>query len=449
MSAGRDILIVGLNHRTAPVELRERLAFRADELQPVLLDLAGVVGVRESAIISTCNRVELVTCVAAADPEVTRAIVEFLARARGVDSEELAPYLYLHIGREGVRHLFRVAASLDSMVVGEPQILGQMKEHYAEAASAGTSGSILHRTFHRAFSVAKRVRTETGIASKAVSVASVAADLTTTIFETLEDKTAMLIGAGKMSELVARHLKGRGMGEIVVTTRTFDHAVELARDFGGIPVPFDRMTEYLKHADVVIGSAGAMGFLITPETVHDVLRARRQRPMFFIDMAVPRNFDPAINDVDNIYLYDIDDLARTTADNADEREREAMRAESMVEAEVDTFWRWLASLEVVPTIVAIREKVERIRKAELEKALASLQDQAPRHRQLLDSLTSSIVNKILHGPLSSLRRHGSNADEVDLVASARQLFDIEPASSEGDADEAEAGEGKRRQGGRQ
>jgi glutamyl-tRNA reductase len=323
------------------------------------------------------------------------------------------------------------------MVVGEPQILGQMKQQYAEAAAAGTSGTVLQKAFHRSFAVAKRVRTETGIASKAVSVASVAADLTRTIFETLADKTVMLVGAGKMSQLVARHLKARGTGDIIVTTRTFDHAVTLAREFGGTPIPFDRLSEFLKLADIVIGSAGAADYLVGPSVVQEVLRARKQRPMFFIDMAVPRNFDPAINDLDNVYVYDMDDLARTRADNADEREREAVRAEAIIESEVDRFWRWLTGLEVVPTIVALRDKIEAIRQSELEKALASLADQAPRHRALLDALTSSIVNKILHTPLASLKRD-SAADDPDLAESVRRLFDLEirrPDETETEGDE--------------
>jgi len=423
---GRDLLIVGVNHRTTPVALRERLGFPDDALPAALPRLKSVPGVQEAAIVSTCNRVEIVSCVAADEGGVADGIAAFLARERDVEREVFAPHLYTHRGRDAVRHLFRVAASLDSMVVGEPQILGQMKDHYAKAAAAGTSGLVLHKAFHRSFAVAKRVRTETGIASKAVSVASVAADLTRTIFATLEDKAVMLIGAGKMSELVARHLKARGTGTIMVANRTFDRAVELAREFEGLPVPFERLTEYLKLADIVIGSATAADYLVGAGTVQEVLRARQQRPMFFVDMAVPRNFDPAINDLDNVYLYDMDDLARTSADNADEREREALRAAAIVESEVDVFWRWFGGLEVVPTIVALREKVEAIRNAELEKALATLQDQAPRHRALLDALTSSIVNKILHAPLSSLKRDGTSDEHAHLVASVRRLFDLEP-----------------------
>jgi glutamyl-tRNA reductase len=419
----RDLCIVGVNHRSAPVGLRERLAFPATALPTALGELKTVPGVDEAAIVSTCNRVEVVTGVSMPVAMVAAEIEAYLARMREVQRSAFAPHLYVHRGRDAIRHLFRVAASLDSMVVGEPQILGQMKEQYVAAAAAGTSGPVLHKAFHRAFTVAKRVRTETGIASKSVSVASVAADLTRTIFETLEDKTVMLIGAGKMSQLVARHLQARGSGDIMVTTRTFDHAVALAREFGGLPIPFERLAEYLKHADIVIGSAGAVDHLVDPQLVQEVLRARKQRPMFFIDLAVPRNFDPAINDLDNVYVYDMDDLARTSADNTGERQREAERAEAIVDEEVERFVRWLAGRDVVPTIVALREKIETIRRAELEKALASLQDAAPRHRALLDALTSSIVNKILHTPLASLKREAAPEDP-DLAASIRRLFDL-------------------------
>jgi glutamyl-tRNA reductase len=432
---GRALVIVGVNHRTAPVALRERLGFAQAELQPALARLVGISGVSEGAIISTCNRVELVASIDPSAADVETALAEFLGVERAVAAADYTAHLYVLTNRDAVRHLFRVAASLDSMVVGEPQILGQVKDHYAEASSAGASGSVLHRAFHRSFAVAKRVRNETGIAGKAVSVASVAVDLARTIFETLDQKTVMLIGAGKMSELAARHLKAHGVASIVVTNRTFDRAVELAREFGGTPVPFERMTEYLKLADVVIGSAAASGYLLGPAAVHDVLRARKQRPMFFIDMGVPRNFDPAINVLDNVFLYDMDDLAGAAAGNTDEREREALRAEAIVEEEVESFWRWFMSLDVVPTIVAIREKVEAIRQGELEKALASLQDQAPRHRALLDALTSSIVNKILHAPLATLKRPQPGVRQDDLVASARRLFDIEPPPPRRDDEE--------------
>jgi len=428
---GRDaLIIVGVNHRTAPVAVRERLGFRPDELAPTLMRLTGVEGVREAVIVSTCNRVEVIASVDEALPQATEAIGGFLAADRNVAPADLAPHLFAHCGRDALRHLFRVTSSLDSMVVGEPQILGQVKEHYEEASQAGTSGAVLHKMFHRAFAVAKRVRTETGIAGKAVSVASVAVDMARTIFESLNDKTAMLIGAGEMSELAARHLRAQGISGIIVTTRTFEHAVEVAREFGGMPVPFDRLVEYLRLADVVIGSTSVNEYVVTPTLVQEVLRARRQRPMFFIDMGVPRNFDPAINALANVYLYDIDDLGVAVAGNVDDRERESVRAQAIVEEEVERTWRWFGALEVVPTIVAIREKVEAIRQRELEKALLSLKDQAPRHRALLDALTSSIVNKILHAPISSLK--SPDAEARDLLASARRLFDLEPPADDDD-----------------
>ncbi|HEY2385620.1 MAG TPA: glutamyl-tRNA reductase [Candidatus Binatia bacterium] len=422
---GRDALIVvGINHRTAPVAVRERLGYRLDELGPALTRLTGAAGVREAVIVSTCNRVEVIASVDEAAGAPAETIANVLADDRSVAAADLAPHVFAYTGRDALRHLFRVTSSLDSMIVGEPQILGQVKEHYEEATQAGTSGAVLHKMFHRAFAVAKRVRTETGIAGKAVSVASAAVDLARTIFENFDDKTAMLIGAGDMSELAARRLRTQGISGIIVTTRTFEHAVEVAREFGGMPVPFERLAEYLRLADVVIGSVSVTEYVITPALVHDALRARRQRPMFFIDMGVPRNFDPAINELANVYLYDIDDLGVAVAGNVDERERESVRAQAIVEEEVERTWRWFDSLEVVPTIVAIREKVEAIRQRELEKALLSLKDQAPRHRALLDALTSSIVNKILHAPISSLK--SPDAESRDLLASARLLFDLEP-----------------------
>ena len=421
----RGIVLVGLSHHTAPVEVRERLALADGRLEPALRELVGLPGVAEGVIVSTCNRVEVVAC--GTDPGVVAAgIPGFLAAEHPLAADVLGGHVYTHVGRHAVRHLFRVAASLDSMVVGEPQILGQLKEQYATAAAVGAAGRVLHRCFHKSFAVAKRVRSETGIAEKAVSIGSAAVDLARGIFDTLAEKTAMLIGAGTMSELAARHLKTQGVGSVMIATRTFERAVALARELQGVPVPFDRVAEYLKLADVVIGSAGATDYLVTAPLVQEVLRARKQRPMFFIDLAVPRNFDPTINDLDNVYLYDLDDLAVAVAGNVDEREREAVRGEAIVEEEVERFWRWFESLEVVPTIVAIREKVEAIRQRELEKALASLKDQAPRHRELLDALTSSIVNKILHAPIASLKHHDGREGTPDLVVSARRLFDLEP-----------------------
>ena len=420
----REILIVGVNHRKAPVEIREQLSFGDGLLEQALRDLVALSPVEEGVIVSTCNRVEVVAATSDGDSAVD-ALVAFLAQGERIGGERLREHLSVYRGREAVRHLFRVAASLDSMVVGEPQILGQLKDFYGRAASVGSAGTVLHRCFHKSFSVAKRIRTETGVAGKAVSVSSAAVELACKIFDRLEDKTAMLLGAGTMSELAARHLLAHGIRGIIVANRTFERAIELARDFHGTPVPFEDFPRYLQMADVVIGSAAADGYVLTPARVQEVLRARNYRPLFLIDMSVPRNFDPGINDLDNVYLYDIDDLGGVAQDNRDERGREAEKAEAIIEEEVESFWRWLSSLDAVPTIVALREKVETISKGELEKTLAtSLRELTPREREALEAMTTAIVNKILHVPITHLKQDDRQR-EAFYVAAARQLFDIE------------------------
>jgi len=419
----REILIVGVNHRTAPVEVREQVAFNDGLLDGALRQLRTLPAVEEGAILSTCNRVEVIAATIDGDTAV-EVLTDFLAAGEQVSRERLREHLSVYRGREAVRHLFRVAASLDSMVVGEPQILGQLKDFYTRAATVGSAGTVLHRCFHKSFSVAKRVRTETGVASKAVSVSSAAVELACKIFDRLEDKTAMLIGAGTMSELAARHLVAHGIRGMIVTNRTFDRAVELARDFQGTPVPFEGFQRYLQMADIVIGSTAAEEFILSPKLVRDVLRERKYRPMFLIDMSVPRNFDPGINDLDNVYLYDIDDLGGVAEVNRDERGREAEKADAIVEEEIDAFWKWLGSLDAVPTIVALRDKVEGIRKAELVKTLASLRDLSADERNALEAMTTAIVNKILHAPITHLKEHDRQR-EAFYLAAARQLFDIE------------------------
>ena len=418
-----DIVIVGLNHLTASVAVREQVAFADEALDDATRRLRGLAGIDEAAIVCTCNRVELVTCAGDADGAVAH-MREFLLSMEPRESIERS--LYTHRGRDAVRHLFRVASSLDSMVVGEPQVLGQLKAFYARAARAGTTGTVLHRCFHKAFSVAKRVRSETQIASRAVSVSSAAVELTRQIFDHLEDKTAMLLGAGKMAELAARHLLAQGVGDMIVTNRTFDRAVELARDFQATPVPFDHFPKYLQLADIVIGSTASTGFVLTPTLVQDALRERKGRPIFCIDLSVPRNFDPRINELDNVYLYDIDDLGGVAADNLDMRAREAEKAERIVIEEVDAFCRWLGHLEVVPTIVALRDKAEVIRRSELEKTLRQLKEVSPREREALESLTNAIVNKLLHAPIARLKHQDEQIALSDIDAT-RRLFDLDGA----------------------
>jgi glutamyl-tRNA reductase len=288
---------------------------------------------------------------------------------------------------------------------------------------------VLQRCFESSFRVAKRVRTETGVATKAVSVSSAAVDLARRIFDDLGDKTAMLIGAGKMSELAARHLLGAGVANVIVTNRSFDRAVQLARGFGGTPVPFDQFPHYLHLADVVLGSVTATaGYVLGPSHLHEVLRARRRRPMFFIDLGMPRNFDPAINDLQSVYVYNIDDLSRVADDHRAEREKEAERAEEIVRAEAETFWRTLAASDVTPTIVALRGKLDAIRRAELERALASLATVGPDERRVLEAMTQSIVNKILHPPTTTLKQLAldeEGRDAAEMAEVLHRLFALE------------------------
>jgi glutamyl-tRNA reductase len=419
----REIIIVGVNHRKAPVAVREQVNFSDGLLDHALRQLLALEPIEEGVILSTCNRVEVVATSTDGDLAV-ETLASFLASREDVEPQRLADHLSVYRGREAVRHLFRVAASLDSMVVGEPQILGQLKEFYGRSAAVGSAGTVLHRCFHKSFSVAKRVRTETGVATKAVSVSAAAVELASKIFDRLDDKTAMLIGAGTMSELAARHLMAHGVANMIVTNRTFDRAVELARDFRGTPVPFTDFRRYLPMADVVIGSTGADHYVLTPALIEEALRERKYRPMFLIDVSVPRTFDPSINELENVYLYDIDDLGGIAEVNRDERGREAEKAEAIVESEVEAFGKWLAGLDAVPTIVALRDKIETIRRVELAKTLATLRELTPRERESLDAMTTAIVNKILHGPITHLKQHDRQR-EAFYLAAARQLFDIE------------------------
>jgi glutamyl-tRNA reductase len=419
------ILIVGLNHDTAPVEVRERVAFDRAVLAESLRRLHSLPSVKEGVILSTCNRVEVVA--ASADEEAAfREIRNFLAQQESAKGHcGLEEHLYEYSGDAAVRHLFRVAASLDSMVVGEPQILGQLKEYYLAAHEAGTIGTILHRLFHRSFSVAKRVRTETGIASGAVSVSSVAVGLAKQIFDRIDDKTVMLIGAGEMGDLVARHLQREGVSSLMVTNRTFERAVELADHFRGTPVRFDDFHRYLKLADLVVGCTSSPEILLQRETVEKVLKERKQKAMFFIDLGDRRNFDPRINTLGNVYLYNMDDLKGVAERNLQQRSNEAQKAEEIVDEEVVGFLRWLDSLEQVPTIVALRQKLEEIRKRELEKSLgASLKELSERERQALEDMTTAIINKILHSPITHLKRQSEEQDEARYVEALKRLFDL-------------------------
>jgi glutamyl-tRNA reductase len=420
------IIIVGLNHDTAPVEVRERVTFSSSVLGESLKHLHSLDSIKEGVILSTCNRVEVVATALDGQAAI-REVEKFLAREHSVNTPEgLNDHLYRYTGNMAVRHLFRVASSLDSMVVGEPQILGQLKDFYVAAHKVGTVGTMLHRLFHHSFSVAKRVRTETGIASRAISVSSVAVDLAKRIFDRLEDKAVMLIGAGKMGGLVARHLQSNGISSLMVTNRTFERAVEIADQFHGNPIRFDDFPRYLKLADLVVGCTGSPEVLLRQETVETVLRERKQKAMFFIDLGERRNFDPRINEIDNVYLYDIDDLETVAKENLKERTGEVHKAEEIVDEEVERFLRWLDSLDQVPTIVALRRKAEEIRQRELERSLStSLKGLSEQERQALEDMTTAMINKILHAPTTRLKKMPGDPQEEFYVEALRKLFDLE------------------------
>ncbi|MGB3400609.1 MAG: glutamyl-tRNA reductase [Candidatus Deferrimicrobiaceae bacterium] len=431
------IIIIGLNHRTAPVEIRERLAFPTEAIGHALRSLLERESLKEGVILSTCNRVEI-CALARKDSQGTSEAKEFLAAYHGIPLGELNGYLYHYEQDEAVKHLFRVASSLDSMVLGEPQILGQVKDAYGYAAEFRTIGPVLDKFFAKTFSVAKRVRTETKVASSAVSVSYAAVELARKIFGDLSDDTVLLIGAGEMCELAARHLISAGVKGILVTNRTFERAVKLAEEFGGIPIRFDEISVHLKRADIVLSSTGAPHFILRRQDIEEVIRIRKNRPMFFIDMAVPRDIDPDANQIDNVYVYDIDDLNNVIETNLEERQREALKAEEIVMEEVRSFRRWLDAQQATPTIINLRRKYEEVKNTEVAKAMSMLGTEDPKMRKVVESLASSLLNKVLHAPISSLKKDADGRNQMDLVSVVREIFDLPEASESpgtGDADE--------------
>ncbi len=418
------LLITGVSHKTAPVEIRERLAFREDVLPAALADLKSRDGVSEAVILSTCNRVEIT--VTTDDRCNPHAIVDsFLAEQKAVDPETFAPHLYRHEGRDAIHHLFRVAASLDSMVVGEPQILGQLKSAYAAAKDCGSVCGWLDGLLSRAFSVAKRVRSETGIGQMAVSVSYAAVELARKIFGSLSGRTIMIVGAGKMSELAARHLRRSGASHVFVTNRTHERAVEMARLFQGTPVEYTRFLGMLPEVDIVITSSGAPHYVLHKDEMQRIIAARRNKPMFLIDIAVPRNVEPSVNELDNIFLYDIDDLQEVVNANLRERMKEADHAEALVKEEVERMMARLKVAEVTPTIVGLQDQLELIRAGEVERARRKYGPFTPEVEQALEALTRGIINKVAHGPISELRSQAAQPDGHHVVSAIRKAFHLQ------------------------
>jgi len=414
-----QLALVGLSHKTAPVEVRERMAFNSDALRAALTSLVGRQEVNEALILSTCNRVEVV-----AESADERLIREFLCEFHQIPHESVSKHLYSFRNVEAIRHVFRVAASLDSMVIGEPQILGQVKEAYRIAADAGTVGMHLSALMNRAFAVAKKVRSETGISQSAVSVSYAAVELARKIFGDLAGKTVMIIGASKMGELAAKHLKRAGVSSVLVTNRTFERAVELAKVFEGAAVPFEHFADHMVGADIVITSTGATHFIIGKNQAEQIIHRRKNKPMFFIDIAVPRDIDPSVNEIDNVFLYDIDDLQQVIDDNLKERLKEASRAEEIITSEVEAFCLKMKGREVVPTIVQLRETLEKLRRDEIERNRRHLKDLSPEQQEALDQITKSLVNKILHTPIEQLKQLAHDPQGPDIADLIRKIFNV-------------------------
>ena len=419
-----EIIVIGLNHKTASIEIREKLAFSEAGLGKALRQIQSLPSLKENMIVSTCNRVEIYGA-ARNEDRAAYELRQFISGFHGLPLKEFEHHLYLFTSEDAVRHIFRVASSLDSMVVGEPQILGQIKSAYQLSVESKTSGLILHRLLHRAFHVAKRVRAETQIGNSPVSVSSVAVELGKKIFETLEQKTVLLIGAGEMCELAAQHLMAGGVERILVTNRTYERAVALADQFRGEAVPFEEMSTGLKKADIVISATDSPQYLIRHDQIQRVMKDRKQRPIFFIDIADPRDIEPKVGDIENAYLYNLDDLQHVANDNIKDREKEAEKAEALVKEEVAGFVAWYRSLEVTPTITALRKKFEDIRKKELEKTFSLHPNLSEKERQSLEAMTSAIINKILHSPLALLKRTNEEGATDLYLDSLRALFDIQ------------------------
>jgi glutamyl-tRNA reductase len=424
----RSLFVSGLNHLTAPIDVREQLALEDEKVREILADLSARGLFDEVMILSTCNRVELYA-VAEVPGEARQAAFSRLGAQRGLPLRDLEPMLYTKTGDEAVRHAFRVASALDSMLLGEPQILGQVKDAFALAQSSGTVGPLLYSVMSRAFSVAKKVRTETGVGRHAVSVSFAAVELGRKIFDGLDGKAVLLVGAGEMAEMAARHLIEDGAAPVYIANRTWSRAQDLGRVLGGAAVPFEELYAVMASVDIVIASTAAPEPIIRAADVQQALHARRARPLFFIDIAVPRNVEAAVNDLENTFCYDIDDLRSVVESNLRERQREAQRAEALVAREVERFATRLRDLEVVPTIVSLRHRLETIRQAELEKALGRLSGADDETRHVMEALSQSIVNKILHAPMIKLRdssRAGHGPRVIELIS---ELFGLRSAES--------------------
>lgn len=413
------LLAVGINHKTAPIEIRERVAFAPDRLPEALHDLRARSRVEEAAILSTCNRTELMCCV---KDTTADAVVTWLGDYHRLNKEQVAPYIYLHPEQNAVRHMLRVASGLDSMILGEPQILGQIKSAYATAMQAGTVGTLLGRLFQHTFSVAKQVRTDTAIGSSPVSVAFAAVSLAKQIFDDLPQRTVMLIGAGETIELAARHLHENGIGRIIIANRTVEKAHALASNFNGYAIELSEIPAHLAEADIVISSTASPLPILGKGAVESAIKARKHRPMLMVDIAVPRDIEPEVGELRDIYLYTVDDLQEIIQEGLKSRQEAAKQAEEIIDTQVTRFMGWMQSLDSVATIRAYREQAERVRDEEIEKARRMLERGMPA-AEVLQSLARGLTNKLTHTPSAQMKQAGFDGRN-ELLDAARELFDL-------------------------
>ena len=417
------VLVIGLNHTTAPVDVRERVTFAGDVDGALTRSLLDIKGVEEAMILSTCNRSEVI--VTTADPDNTEiALIDAIADMHGLGPTTFQEFLYLKRGPDAVRHVFRVSSSLDSMVLGEPQILGQVKDSYRKAAVIRATGPVLNRLMHRGFFTAKRVRSETGVGLAAISVAYVAVELAKKILGELHDKHVLLIGAGEMAELAARHLVAQVDQPLTCINRTYETACTLATNLCGTALPIDQLNQGLTHADVVVTSTGSSDPIISKDRMKAVMRSRRHLPVFIIDIAIPRDVDPKVNDVDGVYLYNIDDLQAVADENLGERQKEALKAEKIVEEEARKFMAWSESLAAAPTIVALKDKLEHIRSQELSRLNGKFTNLEPEQKDAIEQLTRSIINKIVHEPITFLKKSAERPRRNTYLDVAQRLFGL-------------------------
>lgn len=436
------LFLLGVSHKTAPVELRERLDFSARGIGEALETLAGRPSASEAAVLSTCNRAELYVACGEVD-DARRDLLDFLAGYHGLDASAVVPHLYELVDGAAARHLFRVAGGLDSLVVGEPQILGQVKDAFSAASESRTAGPILNKVFPWSFTVGKRVRTETGLSEGAVSVSFAATSLAKKIFGDLKGRTVLVIGAGEMGKLTAQHLQGQGVGRMLITSRTLAHATALAESIGGMPVPWQDLRETLGRADIAITATGSTLPILTRPDVEHVMHGRRNRPLFLIDIAIPRDVDPAVGDLDSVFLYNIDDLQAVVQENLTRRAAEVEHAEGIVAEEVGKFEAWLSARGAIPTVVALRQRFETIRRSELERLASKLAGLTPEARSRVDEVTRLLVEKLLITPTEQLKSI-PDPERVRSCADALTLLFALDADDPPPGNDADRGQGARR-----